>query len=148
MFVRLSDPSGSFYDSKTGFRIRRDQVIEMPRIGTLSRAWLSGGGLVMCDKPADNLGETISTEPNLSDVEVDTETASSEPEAKRGAGRPPKDAAKEADVYDEAKALMENNSAATLREMAKQRGMKPAKSVSASTIAKNIVAYDKKQSNG
>lgn len=46
--VQLKDTTGSFYDSQTGFRIKRDEVRELKYpLGHLTRQWLNAGGLII-----------------------------------------------------------------------------------------------------
>ena len=72
MFVKLTDPSGSFYDAENGLRIRRNQIIEVSRLGALTRAWLGGGGLVICDAPVtEDQGGVAPAEPVSFDVDIE-----------------------------------------------------------------------------
>ena len=158
MFLKLSKPVGMFYDPETKLRLVMDDVKEVPtRIGSLTREWLNAGGLVTVDSlpkviveeepafrvlPDSNEGGATSippveiTLPEAEEVVVVVE--------KNSVGRPQRDHLVEAETIDEAKALVKGNSIETLRAMAKKRGMKPRKTMSASAIAKNIAAYDKK----
>jgi hypothetical protein len=136
MYVKLSDTSGQFYDAETDFRIVRKQVKKLQRIGSLTRAWLNGGGLIVVE---DYKGGDTAIEPEaVIDNKVEDTQA-------KTMGRPPKDPVLEVDIEADAKALFEGNSEDTLRQMAKERHLRLTKQMAPYQIAKNIIAYDRKQ---
>jgi len=143
MRVKLANPGGMFFDNDTGLRISRDEIKEVGRIGELTRQWLNGGGLIICDEEEKNLhalqennkGEPTIEQPKPVEERVGTP------------GRPPKDPIVVADTSVAAKELFAKSSRATLMAMAKERGIKFGKNISSSTLAKHIVAYDNEQSN-
>lgn len=142
MFLKLSDPSGMFVDSETGLRIVRDEIKEVSNIGAFTRQWLNGGGLVMCD-PQPNMGEApvISTPEDVPDQTQNSSEEDDDVTAK--AGRPEVDPVVSVDIAEDAKNLIAQNSIDTLKQMAKERGIKFTKTISASTLAKNIVKFDR-----
>ena len=49
MFIRLKNPDGMFCDPVTGLSVVKSDVVEIHKAGSLTQAWLNGGGLVCCD---------------------------------------------------------------------------------------------------
>jgi hypothetical protein len=136
MYVKLSDTSGQFYDAETDFRIVRKQIKELQRVGSLTRTWLNGGGLIVVE---DYKGGDTTIEPKIAG-ENKMGNVHANP-----IGRPPKNPVLEVDIEADAKALFESNSEDSLRQMAKDRHLRLTKQMAPYQIAKNIVAYDRKQ---
>jgi hypothetical protein len=136
MYVKLSDTSGQFYDAETDFRIVRKQIKELQRVGSLTRTWLNGGGLIVVE---DYKGGDTTIEPKTAG-ENKMGNVHANP-----IGRPPKNPVLEVDIEADAKALFESNSEDSLRQMAKDRHLRLTKQMAPYQIAKNIVAYDRKQ---
>jgi hypothetical protein len=126
MFVKLRFQTGSFYDPETGFRISGDKVKEMGKVGALSRQWLNGGGLAICDAPViDSSGGIPSAQPkpNFTPSEVEDKV----------------------DTRDIAIQLLEDNSIDTLKKMADEMKIKGRHVMGPNTLAKRIAEKQAKK---
>jgi hypothetical protein len=97
MFVRLANPEGMFHDPHTDLKIVKSEVVEIQRAGSLTQAWLNGGGLKCCDAEvkkteAQQGGESTpvaSTTEDNTEVELETQPEpKTAPVTKKPIGKP------------------------------------------------------------
>lgn len=88
-FLKVSDPSRSFYDETNGLAVSNNVIAKVDNLTPLTKTWIMNGGLVEVTEEeylAFTLGEDQSTPPADQEVESSTQETEEGEKPEEGAG--------------------------------------------------------------
>jgi len=80
VYVKLAKEGASFSDSESKFNIHGDQVKRVPKMTSLTKSWIMGGGLIVVDEEGTDLGLRAAQTAQVTSKSIGLGVKSSQPE--------------------------------------------------------------------